>query len=262
MDGSISSLIRRDPIGAAIIALGVVVAALLFAPHLDALLTTSSAAIRAPAPSKALPPPPPAWREKAAPDDVLDVPGYNVHYWGKPVDVGPDAEPIVGIVAHHDINRPILNYVRYLHNGDSRRGGHFGYSFAVDHDGHIAQAAPLRYRTHHIKPTGAGPRTDKFPQWDSSSTIGIILVGACQAKVGTLWRCETEVTTPAQIEAALAVVAALRKQFRLPCDAIAGHGQLQTDRTSWEGAALVKAQLETCRPPLIGADQVMALGAK
>jgi hypothetical protein len=254
--------IRRDPIGAAIVVLTVAAfaigAGLIIEPMLPAEVRITASKPEKPALEAA----PAAWLDKAKPGDVLEVPGHTVHYWGKPVDTGPDAEPIVGIVAHHDINRPILNFVRYLHNGDRRRGGHFGYSIAVDHDGHIAQAAPLRYRTHHIKPAGAGPRTSMFPQWDSSSTIGIILVGACQAKVGTLWRCETEVTTPAQIEAAVSVVAALRKRFGLPCEAIAGHGQLQTDRTSWEGAALVKAVAESCKSPLIGADQVMALGAR
>lgn len=259
--------IRRDPIGAAIVVLTVAAFAVACGLVAEHLLTaapapqTTKPAPQTTKPADEMPRPPASWLAQAQPGDVLAVPGHVVHYWGRPVDVGPDAEPVIGIVTHHTSVDNAVRLAQNLHDGDKVRRGHFGYHVLVDSRGRIVQAAPLRYRTHHIKPPGARQRRPGRAKWESANTVSVSLVGACKPRAGSLWSCRQETVTPAQVEAAVAAVAALRRRFGLPCSAIAGHGDLQTDRASFEGRAIVEAVAASCAEPP-AADQMMALGAR
>ncbi|MEM7777929.1 MAG: peptidoglycan recognition family protein [Pseudomonadota bacterium] len=154
-----------------------------------------------------------------------------------------------GIIVRYTINLPMLRLVRYQHNGDDRRGGHFGYHFYVDRLGRVVQGAPLRRRTNHIR--GLNSRHRKpgpHAKLDSTSTIGVGMVGAC-IRVGRGFniRCKGERLTAKQQAAGVALIQALIERYDLTCMDVYGHGELQTNRAPFEGITLAKFIRHQCQ---------------
>ncbi|MEL6289739.1 MAG: hypothetical protein AAFQ35_13290, partial [Pseudomonadota bacterium] len=58
-----------------------------------------------------------------------------------------------------------------------------------------------------------------------------------------------EFVTAAQLGAGLALIKALQARYRLPCHAVFGHGDLQTDRATFEGATLRDRVRAGCSVP-------------
>ncbi|MGF1649039.1 MAG: peptidoglycan recognition family protein [Hyphomicrobiaceae bacterium] len=199
---------------------------------------------------------------------MLDVPGRAVVYWGRPdapysVYATRGMQKPRAVIVHYNVPSPVLSLVKYGHRSDPARGGaSFGYHFYISQTGRIVQGAPLSRRTNHIKSTGNSARTDVGRHLWSGNTIGVSLVGACEPRsasgTGT-YDCLREKPTPAQIAAGLAVIEALQARYQMACDAVFGHGELQTDRKPFEGAALTTAARGAClersleaRPDLLG----------
>lgn len=245
---SVIAAARSDPLGAGIIVCGVLLAALMVAWQ----VTPEGMIPRAIRSVRALKPGPAKWRAAARPGDVLAVPGYTVAYYGNPkAPYGVAATRVkqrpIALVIHHTADAPILKLVQYGHNADHERGGgSYGYHFYIDRDGRIAQGAPLSRRTNHIKPPDSPKRTRVAAKAANWNAIGVALVGACKVKPksGITERCEREVVTPAQNEAAAAVVAALLAAYRIPGTSVWGHGELQSDREPFEGKSLAMATRE------------------
>lgn len=196
-----------------------------------------------PRPWRAVQPGPARWLASARPDDVLDVPGYPVAFWGDPnAKYGEAAssqrQRPIAIVVHYTAPRPLLNLVRYGHNSDSQRGGaSYGYHVYVDREGRIAQGAPLSRRTNHVKPLGHTQRKPYGSHVWNANSVSVSMVGGCTLKPGSAIteHCSREDLTPEQLEAGLAVVLALMRRFAIPCSSVYGHGELQRDREPFEG---------------------------
>lgn len=199
--------------------------------------------------------PPPEWREKAKPGDALEVPGFDVAYWGRGDSEYGDhasrkAEPFRALVYHYNVDKPAVNLVKYQHEGDRKRGGHYGYHVYVDKAGRIYQGAPLGVRTNHIKhysdkhrKKGVAPNV-----WNANS-IGVSAVGGCVLQAGTSItsvRCEREELTPRQARAMLAVGREIMRRYDIPCAAVYGHGDLQHDRSDFEGSTMAAAIKSDC----------------
>lgn len=200
---------------------------------------------------------PPAWRANASPAAVLSVPDYRVAYWGKPdarysVYATRRREKPVAIVVHFTyFPHSLYGLVRYGHRRDfGRGGGSFGYHVYIGWTGKIVQGAPLTKRTNHIKSQRRPQRTDVGKHLWSGNTIGISLIGACNPvrapRWGNMRRCSRETPTNAQLEAGLAVIRALQRRFGMACGEVYGHGDLQTDRDSFEGATLTRLARLAC----------------
>lgn len=259
---SITDAARSDPVGAGIVVCVVLLLALGLGtalPQLDVELPT----LRVPAllwePHKALRPlerPPQAWLASAAPGDVLRVPGRRVDYWGAPraaygVRATEEASQPRAIIVHYNDAEPILQLVRYQHEGDHARGGAYGYHVYIDPAGHIVQGAPLSRRTNHIKPAGHYSRTRVGAGLWNGNTVSVSLVGACRSPPHSAftYRCTSETVTKEQMEAGLAAVDALRQRFGIACTAVYGHGELQNDRHPFEGSTLASAARHECAAP-------------
>lgn len=245
---SIHETIRDDPVGSAIIGLLVVLIALLGAMM---VLERTHEDWRDWIFPPRVPAPPSEWRQAVRDDDVLDdVPGLHVSYWGRKdatyaIRATNTKQPFRGVVFHYTENRPALNFIRYQHAGDDNRGGSFGYHFYCDAKGRAYQGAPLSVRTNHIKPTGHRQRKSVWRNWSSANTIGIGMVGGC-------WRdkkkrrpmtasCDAEKLTEGHKWCGTLIAKALQDRFSLDLDAVAGHGDLQNDRSSFEGSTLTAA---------------------
>lgn len=182
--------------------------------------------------------PPVDWLASAPASDVLRVPGRRVYYWGRPdVEYGIDAtagkRPFSSIVIHCPIGTDIIRTVRYQHNGDSRRGGHFGYHVYVGSQGEIVQGAPLSVRTNHVK-------ADMIPGVDNESSIGITAVGACR-RYSKAFSDAWEWASTAEQDAAIRdVTTALQSRYGMRCDRVWGHGEVQRNKLDAEGARLAK----------------------
>jgi hypothetical protein len=198
-----------------------------------------------------LPEPPQAWRRQVRDDDVLeDVPGLPIAYWGRKDAtygrrVTATKQPFRGVVFHYTEDRPALNFIRYQHDGDDNRGGSFGYHFYCDKKGRALQGAPLSVRTNHIKPTGHRQRKSEHRHWSSANTIGIGMVGGCwrdrNKKKPITASCDAERLTEAQKRCGLLIASALQERFKLDPAEVAGHGDLQNDRSDFEGSTLTAA---------------------
>ena len=199
---------------------------------------------------------PTGWAEAAKPDDRLVVEGRRIAYWGRPDArysryATRRARKPVAIVVHFTMAKPVRSLVEYGHKRDFGRGGaSFGYHFYIGRDGHIVQGAPLSRRTNHIKFRTHGKRTEVARHLWSGNTIAVSLVGGCDPLMRPDWRrmrgCSSEYATDAQTQAGLAVIRALQRQFGMACDAVYGHGELQTDRRSFEGRALSRLARDDC----------------
>lgn len=205
-------------------------------------------------PERPPPPPPHAWREAARGSDVLAVPGTPIAYWGR-IDapygdrVTRHAKAPLAIVVHFTDETPAVTLVEYGHRADPHRGNAaYGYHFYIDRAGRVLQGAPLGVRTNHVKPSHAGERVGATTHLDGSNTIGVALIGACRSPPLSpiTYRCPSDQPTAAQVASGLAVVAALQQRFSMPCTAIYGHGELQTDRKSFEGQTLTERQRRRC----------------
>lgn len=192
--------------------------------------------------------PPAEWRATARPEDVLVVPGLDIAYWGrKDVDYGiratRDAQPFEAVVVHYTEDRPALAFVEYQHNGDDRRGGSYGYHFYCDKWGRAFQGAPLGKRTNHIKPSGHKNRTKRGKHLDSSNAVGVSMVGGCYripGKKAITASCDGERITEAHQQCGLAIIRALQTEYDIPRHAVYGHGDLQHDRSEFEGSTLTR----------------------
>ena len=199
--------------------------------------------------------PPADWRLRARPGDILTLPGRVVHYWGNPAATYSRQATVLkvpprAIILHYTLDLPPVRLIKYQHNGDARRGGHFGYHFYVSTTGAIYQGAPLSVRTNHIKRAGHRKRREgRHAHLDSSSTIGVALVGGCDAiRVSSGYQCRSDVVTSRQATAASALVATLQQRFVMGCREVYGHGELQTDRAPFEGITLTRAIRGACGP--------------
>ncbi len=244
--------VKQDPAGAALSALVPVFLVLVLAYMLADRIVHPPAVEHAE--EHHLEDPPDTWIKQAGPGDVFRVNGLRVAYWGRPDVEYADkatraAQPFVGVVIHYTARRPVLNFVRYQHNGDQRRGGHFGYHFYVSRAGDTIQGAPMSQRTNHIKRSGHRQRTSIERKWSSANTIGISMVGACEPISQAITsRCKAEQLTPEQLEAGLAIARAVQQRYSLPCNAIRGHGELQHDRANDEGLTIATAIRASCGP--------------
>lgn len=201
-------------------------------------------------------PPPVAWAEAAKEGDKLKVEGLDIAYWANP-DAGyanvatKRKKKPVAIIVHYTSVKPVLRLVEYGHRKDfSRGGGSYGYHFYVGRAGGVAQGAPLTKRTNHIKSKRRPQRTKTARHLWSGNTIGVSLVGGCDWLLRPNWRrlttCTGEYATPEQLDAGLAVIRALQQRYEIPCDAVFGHGQLQTDRAPFEGETLTQLARAGC----------------
>lgn len=213
---------------------------------------------------------PAEWRKKSGDSAVLRAAGIRVAYWGNPrIDYSsaPDRKPRA-IIVHCNYPCPdgrsreaqkqgepffckreppsvqrTKHLIMYLHNGDRRRRGRFGYHLYISQTGAVAQGAPLTQRTNHIKrPRHRMRRSGVGASLSNSNTIGISIVGACDPRYS---RRRERITVRAR-DAALKTVKAIQKQFKLLCKAIYGHGELQRDRWSVEGATIAKLVRKEC----------------
>ena len=252
----IVTLARRDPAGAGIAILGPLLIVLLVLTLAERYAVPQLLS-RMPA-SRLLEAPPPQWLASARRADVLTVPGIAIAYWGRPdapygAAVTSAARPYRAIVVHYTTDAPIVRLVQYQHNGDSGRGGHFGYHIYIDRAGRVLQGAPLTVRTNHVKPRGARERRDGPGRMiDSTNSIGVSLVGACvPAGRGLTGQCSREHVTAEQMGTGMAVIAALQSRYAIPCRSIYGHGELQTDRASFEGSTLTTRWRAACDLPAL-----------
>ena len=201
-------------------------------------------------------PAPLLWLRAAKSGDKLDVPGYDVAYWGN-----PDAryskyatrrrKKPRAIVVHYTSARPVRALVEYGHRSDPMRGNaSFGYHFYIGRDGNIVQGAPLSRRTNHIKFFRNPKRTDVAKYLWSGNTIGVSLIGGCDPLMRPNWKnwrhCTDEYTTKAQLKAGLAVIHALQSRYKMKCPEVYGHGDLQTDRLPFEGYRLSRLARKSC----------------
>lgn len=138
------------------------------------------------------------------------------------------AKPFQGIVLHHTGGGTAESMLEYGHEIDPERGGSFGYHFYIDRDGTIYQGAPMDKRTNHVKDPGHGQRKDKS-DLSNSNSIGISLIGVGRDE------------TPQQVQAATQLVRSLQGTYKIGDDRIVGHGDLQNDRESFEGKAVLSA---------------------
>ena len=199
--------------------------------------------------------PPVAWKRQTKKTNVLSVPGVTVAYWGRPTAKfsREASRKIRTIVVHY----PAVGARARLPDMAQRLVDHLhrtclGYHFYVDRNGRVVQGAPLNRRTCHVKPPGHIVRRSTAPGYiRNGNSVGISLIGACDPSRtnpgGHKWNCRREWITPAQWAAAIATIKALQDRFQLPCNAIIGHGELQTDRNHFEGQLLTQAIKRGCR---------------
>jgi hypothetical protein len=151
-----------------------------------------------------------------------------------------------------------LNLVKYLHNGDRRRGGHFGYHVYMAQDGSVIQGAPLTKTTNHIKGPGSSMRRPGAPSWMSNSTtIGVSIVGACDP---TFARDRERVTVRAKkaaVESREGYTGEIRSACARPsaatarCSAIAGPSRASRSQRSCGTGA----DREACKCRFFGANR-------
>lgn len=70
------------------------------------------------------------------------------------------------------------------------------------------------------------------------------MVGGCDST--NSHECDHETLTPQQYKIGREVVDALIKRFGIGCQNVWGHGELQTDRHAFEGAAIAEATRSKC----------------
>ena len=243
---------RRDPAGALAALCVAVAAGLAAAMAMQEFQPFQAVPTPEHKPGKPIPHGPAKWIRAAKPGDILTVPGHRLSYWGDPrAPYGPRVtrtrRKFAGIVVHFPVSGRLMPSVLYGHTRDkSRGGGSFGYHFYVGQRGEIVQGAPLSRRTNHVRDVGSSKRRPGIASGhDSRDLIGVTTIGACHRGTGPM--CETEVISPEQREATLAVIRALQAKYNLPCDAIWGHGEMQTNRLPFEGRTIATEVRARCR---------------
>ncbi len=142
-------------------------------------------------------------------------------------------EPFAAVVLHHNPPHRSLNWlIDYQINGDTGRGGHFGYHFYVSRDGEMYQGAPLSVRTNHIKGLGYRVRKEFGRIAQNRNSIGITCVSAEQP--------DGFAPTPAQTDTTVSLVRALCDAFDIPLANVFGHGEIQSDRHPQEGTSIAE----------------------
>lgn len=226
-----------------------------------------------PVPGHVLLRPPMEWINAAAYGDVMTVSGRHIYYFGKPRGAANDAgsyykrvhysgdsthaKPFKSVILHYTRSRPELDQdyyatilTRIQHEGSKERRGSLGYHFYVTTDGAILQGAPLSSRTNHIMPRGSSVRSkDILPDADNDDAIGVAAVGAWAAcpNQPITSNCAVWVGTRAQEQAMIDLQRAIKDRFGIPCEAVAGHGEVQPgSRNEVEGAALAKQIRGAC----------------
>lgn len=132
------------------------------------------------------------------------------------------------IVLHHNAANLTTDWlIRYQIDGDSTRGGHFGYHFYIDPTGAIFQGAPMGKRTNHVKSPSRSQRKTFGRIASNNSSIGVTCV-----KAGPAYS-----PTAAQIAAQDQLVAALAGAYGIAFTNVFGHGEIQSDRSAHEGAS-------------------------
>ena len=208
---------------------------------------------------------PEAWLRAAVEGDRLALEGREIAYWGNPdarysgYATRRKSTP-VAIVVHYTAARPVKSLVDYGHRRDIGRGGaSFGYHFYIGRDGAIVQGAPLAKRTNHIKFRTNPRRTETARYLWSGNTIGVSLVGGCDPLMRPNWRawhlCSEEFVSDEQLDAGLAVIRALQARYGMRCTEVYGHGDLQTDRQSFEGYRLSRLARAGCDLPEVPAQK-------
>lgn len=257
MEG-LKQAVRDDPVGSAIAALLAVFVTLLGAqmamryappPIIHVAWPIHLPDMWGPRPTP-VPLPPHEWEQKADPDDVFHGETVEISYWGKPdatyaKSATRKAERFRGLVVHYTEDRPALAFVEYQHNGDDDRGGSFGYHFYVDRWGRVFQGAPLSKRTNHIKPPmHKARRHGVATHLGSNNSIGVSMVGGCwrnPAKLTPITKsCDGEKLTQAQQDAGERLIRALMLHYHLEPSDVFGHGDLQHDRSEFEGSTLTR----------------------
>lgn len=174
------------------------------------------------------------------------MPNWHVAYWGDPrapygIEATKAAKRPVAIIVHNTNASSMMNVVKYGHRHDANRGGSYGYHVYIDRAGRIVQGAPMSRRTNHIKPRGHSARKPYWSKLDSSNTVSVAAINACDSLIRPIAvtdRCIHENLTTAQLEAGMAVVRAMMRRYDIGCEAVLGHGDLQTDREQGEGAMI------------------------
>jgi hypothetical protein len=241
----ILDLAKSDPggVGAVVSATAFIVCAAAFAYDLSQPQSVIQRTVRTLTVAR---PGPADWVATAKPGDKIEIPGLAVSYWADPsarysVTANAVASKPLAIVVHHTSVQPILDLVRYGHRYDEERGGSFGYHVYVDAAGRVVQGAPLSKRTNHIKPPGHAARTGVAYDVSNANTVSVTMVGACRSTGAVTDFCREETLTPEQIEAGVIVVTWMMARFQISKDRVFGHGELQSDRASFEGSTVVRA---------------------
>jgi len=161
--------------------------------------------------------------------------GLEITYQG--VDDSPygisatrNKKDFAAIIIHHTAPKHSTEwYVRYQINGDSQRGGHFGYHFYISPEGKIIQGAPLTKRTNHISPKSV---VRKRRDIQNTNAIGISCVGAGLPQGFS--------PTNVQVAVCYDLVFALCDLYDIPFGEVFGHGEIQTNRHRTEGTSTAK----------------------
>ena len=132
------------------------------------------------------------------------------------------------IILHHNAAHLTTDWlIRYQIDGDTARGGHFGYHFYIDPNGSIYQGAPMGKRTNHVKPLSRLERKPFGRVATNNSAIGVTCV-----KAGPIYT-----PTAQQIAAQETLVRALAAAYGIPFSNVFGHGEIQSDRDHREGTS-------------------------
>lgn len=138
-----------------------------------------------------------------------------------------DRRNFSAIMVHHTSPKHTTDwYIQYQIDGDSARGGHFGYHFYIYPNGKIIQGAPLTKRTNHIKPSRHKKRRDFGRFANNTNAIGITCGGAGKPDFRP---------TQQQLSSLRDLAFALCNSFKIEFTKIYGHGEVQTDRHPTEG---------------------------
>lgn len=136
-------------------------------------------------------------------------------------------KPFEAVVVHHTSPRfDTLWYINYQIEGDSERGGHFGYHFYVSPEGIIYQGAPMDKRTNHVSSTAH--RYSFGERAKNANAIGVV----CASVNGA--------PTTKQFEQAYRLIQALCNKYQISSKNVFGHGEIQSNREANEGRALAK----------------------
>lgn len=126
---------------------------------------------------------------------------------------------VEGIVLHHTAGTTLESAI-----SQNQLAG-TGYNYYVDREGEVYQFAPDNQRMVHIRNMGDQHRNGRFPNLGLDNTVGISAIARNEADI-----------TPAQREAMRKLTMQIARQHNIPRDNIIGHGDIQSNRETDEGA--------------------------